>query len=85
MNEGSKDEQVVAEIAERWSDVEDVVFCGDCMYEAIRHWNRNMDPACERKKKETRKHPDDRTPLEHASKDVHTLLRLVAKLMKAEL
>jgi hypothetical protein len=79
------EETGLQEIIDRWSAVDDVVFCEDCMYESIRHWNRNMDPACTYKSKEKRaalKHPEDTCPLAHASRDIHILLKLVAKLMR---
>jgi len=41
----SENKSKVYEIKERWANnMKDV--CETCMYEAIRHWDRNMDHAC---------------------------------------
>ncbi len=68
-------------IKKRWSCYEDTgVFCKECMYEAIRHWDRNMDPACYTYDKSI--HPDryDGEIIAHSANDIWCLIDIIKKI-----
>ena len=75
------DEKKVDEIKERWSNNMKNV-CEKCMYEAIRHWDRNMDPACN--SDDEYEHPDryDGEVYAYAGNDIKDLLDIIERLSK---
>jgi len=68
----------ITEIINRWNDNRDM-YCVSCMYEAIRHWDRNMDAACT--EDDAPDHPDrhDGSIFAHAGKDIWKLIMLLHK------
>jgi hypothetical protein len=69
----------ITNIQNRWQDNK-TMYCKRCMYEAIRHWDRNMDPVCDSYDEED--HPDryDGDIFAHAGKDIWFLLDLLKKI-----
>ena len=77
-----KERDDINKIAERWKDSHNT-YCKGCMYNAIRHWDRNMDEACHDSDEENeRPHPGrwDGDFIAKAPKDIWTLLLIIFKL-----
>lgn len=73
----AEDLKKIEDIEERWKVHEDTsTFCERCVYEAIRHWDRNMPPSCE--------NYDHDFPCPHtmakSADTVWTLLNIIRKL-----
>jgi hypothetical protein len=78
--EEDNSEKKLKEIESRWEDNMFSV-CSDCMYECIRHWDRNVD--CRFKKEdETIKHPDryNGEIYAKAGADIKFLIEMIKKL-----
>jgi hypothetical protein len=67
-------------IRERWADNMNNV-CEPCMYEALRHWDRNMDPACN--PQDNAAHPDryDGDVYAYAGGDIKELIQIIDMLL----
>jgi len=68
-------------IEERWKAYPNKM-CEDCVREAIRHWDRNMDPACNEGTYDNENHIDryDGDIFACGGQDVHTLLNIIKKI-----
>lgn len=71
-------DETIAKIKDRWSDMSTKPYCQQCVYYAVRHWDRNVgtcdnpyDPHLER---------SDGVELSYASHDIHILLEIIEKL-----
>ncbi len=68
--------KILGEIKDRWMRYkDDGVYCVECLHEAIRHWDRNMDPACNSDDEEN--HGYDGDILAHSAKDIWRLINLI--------
>ena len=67
------------EIKERWTDNMKNV-CESCMHDALRHWDRNMDPACN--PKDNYEHPGryDGDVYAYAGGDIKDLIAMIDEL-----
>lgn len=72
-------EEKLKEIELRWKDNMFNV-CSDCMYECIRHWDRNV--GCRFDEDETIKHPDrhDGEIYAKAGGDIKFLIEMIKKM-----
>lgn len=69
----------VKSIEEKWDEHREN-YCKVCMYEAIRHWDRNMSPACD--ELDENEHPDrhDGEIFAEAPEDIWVLINIINKL-----
>lgn len=84
----------VTEIRERWASIGNKKFCETCMADAIRHYDRNMDRACddyddedeEENNNNDNVHPGryDGNVIAYAPLDIATLLSIIDKLTGVE-
>lgn len=77
----NESEQKLNEIKKRWTGKMKNV-CQQCMYTAIRHMDRNMDPACDDKNYKEEEHPYryDGDIYAYAGGDIKDLIDIITKL-----